>query len=134
MEVENFDGGQSYLKANILVVDDEPMVREAMRTILSTHGPHVVLASDGGEAIGLLQQGRFDIVFTDLTMPGISGWEVTTSAKRLFSDMPVIVVTGWASGLDDAEVERRGADGIVRKPFDMYELLDLVARMVDHDR
>ena len=94
----------------------------------------MVLASDGGEAICLLQQGRFDIVFTDLTMPGISGWEVATSVKRLSGHISVIVVTGWASGIDDAEVERRGADGIVRKPFDMEELLDLVARLMERTR
>ena len=133
-KAENFEGAQRSIEASILVVDDEPSVRQVMRSILSSDGHNVVLASDGGEAIRLLQQRRFDLVFTDLTMPGISGWEVVASVKRLRGDIPVIVFTGWAAGLDDAEVERRGANGIVHKPFDMAELLDLVSRIMGDTR
>ena len=112
------------------MVDDEPLVGEVISTILASHGHNVVLASDGAEAVSLLRQRRFDIVFTDLTMPGISGWDVVTSVKRISRDIPVVVVSGWGAGIDTAEVERRGADGIIHKPFDMKELLDLVARMI----
>ena len=128
-DVGDPEGAQRSTKATVLVVEDEPMIREAMRSILSTRGHSVVLASDGEEAIRLLQRRRFDIVFTDLSMLGISGWEVVTSAKRLHKDLPVIVLTGWAAGIDNAEAERRGADGFVHKPFDMEDLLDLVATM-----
>ena len=90
----------------------------------------MVVASDAVEAIRL-QRRRYDIVFMDWSMPGISGWEVATSAKRLHKDMPEIVVTGWTAGIDNVEAYRRGADGIVYKPFDME---DLVAAMTRHTR
>ena len=99
--------------------------------MLSLDGHQVTLAADGDEGIALFRQGDYDIVFTDLGMPGLSGWNVARALKDHRSDVPVFMVTGWGAGLDQSEIDRHGVDGVIAKPFDMEELLELVRRQME---
>ncbi len=102
----------------ILVVDDEPMVRLVTTKLLRTRG-HTVDDADGG-AVALERLGAeaYDLVVTDLSMPGMSGRELAAEIRRRFADLPVILLTG------DTDVQAEGSDvsAVVRKPFQIDAL------------
>ena len=115
---------------HILIVEDEPEVRELLREVLVEDGYEVSAARDGAEAIALLRRQRPDAIVLDLMMSGIDGWDFLTLYRQLPGPKsPVIVVTAAARG----GVERahdRGADAVVTKPFSVDRLLNLVATQV----
>jgi CheY-like chemotaxis protein len=120
--------------ARILVIEDETIVREAMANVLSLEGHQVTLASDGESGIELFKKEQFDIVFTDLGMSGLSGWEVTRALKGHNPDTPVIIVTGLGVTIGESEVESSGVDGVLSKPFYTTALLDLIQRVAAKGR
>src|SRR5437588_224401 len=89
--------------STILVVDDEAQVRELLHDILESEGYNVVLAEGGREALLLFDAGNFDGVFTDIGMPGMSGWELARAIRERNQQIPLAVITGWgeAVGSDD---------------------------------
>ena len=116
--------------ARVLVIDDEEAVREALRDILSLR--HVVEeAASGAEGIDRLKQTRFDLVITDLGMAGMSGWQVAQAVKALRPETAVVLVTGWGVQLDPAELRAKGVDRVLPKPFEMMDVFELVASVVD---
>jgi signal transduction histidine kinase len=119
---------------SILVVEDEPLIRETLADMLSLGGHRVMLASNGEEGIALFEKGKYDLVFTDLSMPGISGWDVVKAIKRHNSDIPVIMVTGWGVGIDQAEMDKYGVDEVLPKPFDIDNVLSLVNKLMGDDQ
>jgi two-component system, OmpR family, KDP operon response regulator KdpE len=106
----------------ILVVDDEPQIRRALRTSLQAHGYEVRTASNGTEAIEAAAESAPDLVFLDLGLPDLDGTQVIERV-RSFSDVPVIVVSVRDSHSDKVEALDAGADDYVTKPFAMEELL-----------
>ena len=114
---------------HILVIEDESLIRETMASILDLDGHVVTLAADGERGGELFTAGRYDLVLTDLGMPGLSGWEVVKALKQHRADVPVIVVTGWGVAIDQPEIDRHRVDGVLAKPFDMKTLLQLVQRV-----
>ena len=74
------------------------------------------------------------MVFTDLSMPGLSGWQVAEEIKRHRSDVPVVMVTGWGVLIDESEIEATGIDGVLSKPFAIEALLGLVRDLLGADR
>jgi len=116
--------------ARILVVDDEPHILEAIAEVLKLDGHTVVACPDGGAALRSLQSERFDLVLTDLGMPGIGGWDVIQAVKERWLETPVGLITGWSDSLDPVEVKRRGVDFVVPKPFRMRDIRDAIGRWV----
>ena len=108
--------------ASVLVVDDEPQIRRALRTSLAAHGFRVETAGTGEEAILRVADGRPDVVFLDLGLPDLDGGEVIRRV-RAFSDVPVIVVSVRDRQADKVAALDAGADDYVTKPFGMDELL-----------
>jgi two-component system KDP operon response regulator KdpE len=106
----------------ILVVDDEPQIRRALRTSLEAHGYQVRTASNGTEAIEVAAQAAPDLVFLDLGLPDLDGTQVIERV-RSFSDVPVIVISVRDRQTDKVEALDAGADDYVMKPFAMEELL-----------
>jgi two-component system, OmpR family, KDP operon response regulator KdpE len=106
----------------ILVVDDEPQIRRALRTSLEAHGYQVRTASNGTEAIEVAAQAAPDLVFLDLGLPDLDGTRVIERV-RSFSDVPVIVISVRDRQTDKVEALDAGADDYVTKPFAMEELL-----------
>jgi len=108
--------------SRILVVDDEPQMRRALRSTLSALGFVVADAESGEAAIQELRDEKFDLILLDINMPGLSGLE-TCRAVRSRSDVSIIMLTVRDRSLDKIEALDAGADGYVTKPFDVNELL-----------
>lgn len=106
----------------ILVIDDEPQLRRAMRATLSGIGYTVLEAKSGEEALDQLRETQPDLVLLDLNMPGIGGLE-TCRAIRERSDIPIIVLSVRNTESDKVQALDAGADDYVTKPFGIQELL-----------
>lgn len=117
------------LAFRVLVVEDEPILCEQLRAILSLDG-HYVRVCDGGQAaLAALDREEFDVVITDLGMPGVDGWEVAAAAKARRPTVQVGLVTGWAGELAGGEdLQARGVDFVVSKPYRLQTIRDAVAR------
>jgi len=107
---------------NVLVVDDEPQIRRALRTSLEAHGYEVQTASNGEEAIVAAAEAAPDLVFLDLGLPDLDGTDVIRRV-RTFSAVPVIVLSVRDRQADKVAALDAGADDYVTKPFGMEEVL-----------
>lgn len=110
---------------HILVVDDEGQVRELLREILEGEGYRVTLAKNGNEALELFDSIRFDAVFTDIGMPGMSGWELARSIRERNNRIPLAIITGWGESVSSSEQERVEVDYIVAKPFNVGRIVEI---------
>jgi DNA-binding NtrC family response regulator len=114
-------------KGTILVVDDEVGPRESLRMILKPLY-EVHTASDGEEALRFIQNKDIDVVTLDLSMPGLSGIEVLKEIKKLRPETEVIVITGYGTLNNAQEAIRFGAGDLISKPFDVAEIISIMAR------
>jgi two-component system, OmpR family, KDP operon response regulator KdpE len=108
--------------ASVLVVDDEPQIRRALRTSLEAHGFRVETAGTGEEAVVGVAEIAPDVVFLDLGLPDLDGTEVIRRV-RAFSEVPVIVISVREQQADKVAALDAGADDYVTKPFGMEEVL-----------
>jgi DNA-binding NtrC family response regulator len=108
---------------HLLLVDDEAGFREAMAERLVEHGFRVEQAGTGEEALTKLADFAFDILITDLRLPGVDGREVLDEALSRYPDLIAIVITGFGTVREAVEVTRKGAEGFITKPFQFEELL-----------
>ena len=107
----------------ILIVDDEDMVRRVLERILVRSGQKVTAVSGGREAIETLRKDDFDMVITDLGMPGVSGFDVAHYVKEHRPALPVILVTGWGATVTPEQMQDAGAVGMIAKPFRHEQLV-----------
>ena len=91
----------------------------------------MTLAENGEIGIQLFKNGKFDMVLTDLGMPGISGWEVCRIIKKMNPHTPVGMITGWKIELNRNKMEEYGLDFIIAKPFDFNQILNVVAETME---
>ena len=117
----------------ILVIDDEPRIRDACRMILQEEGFEVALASDGDEGVQMIQERHFDIILVDLMMPGLSGLEVLSLVKERHPDTVVIVITGYATLEHSISAMKRGAFDFVPKPFTPDQLRAVVNKAIKYN-
>ena len=111
----------------ILVIDDDDRVRTLLRDILLFERHQVIEASDGESGMRYLEKGGLvDMVLTDLGMPLKNGWEVAKWIKRELPQIPVVLITGWGTNLDEEKVKESGIDMIIGKPFQVNEILETV--------
>ena len=113
--------------ARILVIDDEENIREILTDILTTGGYEVDTADTGPAGLLLFEQHHFDLVFTDLGLPGMNGYEVARAVRARRPEVPVGLVTGWGAALDKEAARLHGIDLIVSKPFKFDHVLALVS-------
>ena len=106
----------------ILVVDDDPQIRRVMRIMLIAQGYEVCDARKGEEALDRVRSEKYDLVLLDINLPHMTGIE-TCRELRLFSDVPIIMVTVRNTERDRVEALDAGADDYVTKPFGMAEML-----------
>lgn len=116
--------------ANILVVDDEAMIRRTSRRMLESAGYSVQEAADGPAAVLKLQEhgSTIDIVLLDLSMPGMNGAVCFRALIELDARVRVLMCTGTPDFAEQAELERAGLRGVLRKPFDRAQLLVAIER------
>lgn len=115
-------------KAKILVIDDEEWVRNVLARLLEGFGHKVIKATTGKEGLKIFKRRKFDIVFTDLGMPELSGWEVASTVKQIKPHVPVLMITGWGDQFSKQELETAGVDLILSKPFKPDKLNEAVSQ------
>lgn len=101
----------------ILVVDDDPVVGKSFNRVLDGKGYLVVTAHDGPEALNRLAEGEYDLVVTDIRMPGMDGIEVTERVKAKRPWIPVVIVTGYGTEDNETRARAAGVAGFLRKPL-----------------
>jgi CheY-like chemotaxis protein len=101
----------------VLVVDDDPVVGKSFDRVLSAKGYAVITASNGQEALDKLKAEHYDVVFTDIKMPGMSGLEMAERVRESQPWLPVVIVTGYGSPDNEARAEAAGVSGFLRKPL-----------------
>jgi two-component system response regulator HydG len=115
----------------ILVVDDDPGVRESLERTLTREGYRVVTASDGRAGLECLQAGRIDLVVTDLKMPGLSGLELLRAARAIAPDTAVILLTAFGTVEEAVRAMKEGAYDFLTKPFRREQLLKLMDKALE---
>ncbi len=118
-------------KAHILVIDDEDFVRTILSRILDQASHRVTLAEDGNQGIRVFTSGKFDMVLTDLGMPGMSGWEVCRMIKEISPHTPVGMITGWGAEMSRSKMDEYGLDFFISKPFDLHQILNAVTQALE---
>lgn len=116
--------------AKILIIDDSSLSRRLMRRILEEAGHDVIEANDGFSALERFTLELPKLVMLDLTMPGITGFEVLKQLKSINPDTKVIVASADVQSLTRTQVFESGADGFINKPFISEEIVDLVKKLV----
>lgn len=111
---------------NILIVDDDEAVREVLATLLQVEGHRCATAEDALTAIAMLSGAPFDLILSDLKMPGGDGLWLLDQVKRMREPVPLVILTGHGGKNRKAEILQRGAAGFLRKPPDIPELLELI--------
>lgn len=113
----------------ILVVDDEPYICDALKMMLSLDGHEVVTANAGSEALRLFDGGRFDLVITDYSMPGMKGDELAAAVKSRNPSLPIIMVSAYVEKLTGENSPVGHVNAIVGKPFRLEQIMDAMARV-----
>jgi signal transduction histidine kinase/CheY-like chemotaxis protein/uncharacterized membrane protein len=113
-------------RTRMLVVDDEDFVRELLGEILEGEHCDVYLAAGGSEALSAFGEMEFDGVFTDVGMPGMSGWELAREIRQINASIPIAVITGWGEAVGSYEQKEAGVDWVVAKPFTADRIAELV--------
>ncbi|MFC1619681.1 response regulator [Candidatus Neomarinimicrobiota bacterium] len=117
-------------EANILLVDDDPDTRNIVPRILSKCNYTVSTCSSGSQALEYLAQEHFDLVLSDVRMPGMSGFELLRSIRDSYPELPVILLTAIADLDSEMEAARADMHGYLRKPYTAAELTDAVRAML----
>jgi CheY-like chemotaxis protein len=112
----------------ILLVDDNTIVRDMLVDLVGSLGYHADAAVGGEEALDLFDRGRYDVVLTDLVMPGMSGWEVLAALRQRDPHIPVVIVTG-SPVVGDPRAAQPGV-AVLKKPVDVTALDSMIKQML----
>jgi two-component system cell cycle response regulator CpdR len=118
--------------AQILLADDDPSVREFVKRALVHQGHSVTAANDGTEALDCLGTQPFDLMITDVVMPGLDGIELTQKASVRCPEMKILVITGYADQQQRAAVSAGGIESILIKPFTLQQICSAANAALDH--
>jgi two-component system OmpR family response regulator len=116
------------ISGRVLVVDDELHVRELLRDFLTTVGDEVATAATGAEALEVVPTFLPDVILLDMLMPGMSGADVLEALRRAGVTVPVILITGQPITMPE------GFFALLRKPFDLRKLAEVVTAAMGHGR
>lgn len=116
---------------DVLVVDDEAIIREGLKRILEHKGYNVASSASGQHALECMQNENFGLVITDLKMPGMSGMEVLKAIKVLQPEVPVIIITGYSTVDTAVEAMKNGAFDYIAKPFTPDQILEKVSKALE---
>ena len=114
-------------RLSILLVDDDERVRSVIHDMLVIGGMDVVSVDSGEAALAALKRRAFDVVVTDLSMPGMGGIELSARIKERHSDIPVVLMSGRATEQVEQEIREAHIDHVLQKPFEIASLIDAIA-------
>ena len=117
--------------SNILIVDDEQSYRQLLSLVFESDGHSIRTATNGREALTLLQQDTIDVVISDVRMPDMDGIEMLSSVRETQPDLGVVLMTAFASVETAREAFKLGADDFIQKPFDVEELKLIVKKTLE---
>lgn len=123
-----------YLNMRILIIDDEPDIRQALAYVLQDEGYETNSASTGLEGLSYISAKRFDIVITDLMLPDLDGMTIINKAKEICPEIIIVMITAYGSEEKAVEAIRAGADDYIPKPIDGDELLMKLSKAVEMRR
>ncbi len=118
-------------RPRVLVVDDEPSILELLSRALSSADYEVDTASNGPLALERVNTREYDLLITDLRMPGMSGLNVIREARNADAKLPVIVITGYSSEANAIDAVNLGVSGYVTKPFKIPRVLEVAAKALN---
>ena len=101
-----------------------------MRDMMEAEGCRVYLAQGGREALGLFEVHKFDGIFTDVGMPGMSGWELAQAIRQRDEKVPIAVITGWGSAVGSDEQREAGVNWVITKPFRAERITELAQEII----
>ncbi len=118
----------------VLVVDDEPAVRDVLREALEAEGCEVLVADSGEKALSIydMRKGQLDVIFTDIGIPEMSGWELAREIREVNEQIPIAVITGWGEAVGSNEQKAAGVDWVIAKPFTADRISELVQEIRRH--
>jgi CheY-like chemotaxis protein len=124
----------------MLIVEDEDPIRDGLVEAFEGFGHEVLTATNGEEGLErFIEAGHLDIIFTDLGMPKLSGWELIEKIREIDRLMPIVVLSGWGDELDPEKIQKFGIAKVIAKPFSisdlhvaLYETL-ISKHLPDHD-
>ena len=119
--------------ARVLVVDDDRFLRKALTYVLCRHGYEVIEASDGEEGLAAIRESRPDLVYLDVVMPKIDGFEVTRLVRKddELKGTRIVLLTAMGQDTDRAKGEEAGADDFLTKPFSPSNIIKRTRIMLD---
>jgi signal transduction histidine kinase len=120
--------------ARVLIIEDEPEVQAVLADMLRDAGYVVTVAKDGSAGLEACEAEPMDIVLSDISMPGLSGWDVAARLRSRFPAIPIGFVTGWGDQLDPERLTRTGVSFVIAKPFQTLDVLRHVAQAVTAPR
>ena len=125
--------GNGGSRGRILVIDDDPLVGKSLKHLLETNGYETRIASIGLAALDLASRELFDLIVTDIRMPGMNGIETLKAIRRIRSlsgkpSLPEIVITAYEDGTVREEARKLGVSDFILKPFEIAELLTALER------
>lgn len=117
----------------ILFIDDETEIVDVGQQALELLGYHVETRTSAREALALFQSDprRFDLVITDMTMPGLTGDQLAVKLKEIRKEIPIILCTGYHQGISRERVESLGIEGFIKKPYKIEKLVGMIRRLID---
>ncbi len=115
-------------ESNIMIIDDEPEIGVLLSEILSNQGHQTCVFDNGIGGIEAFKKGSYEILITDLGMPGVSGWEVINTARQIKPGVVIGIVTGW--DISEEEAKQKGVDFLINKPFRADYVLQVVTNAV----
>ncbi len=116
------------MNSKILIVDDEPRLADVLQVALDDRGYQTRIAGSGTIALAMMEAENFDLVLSDLRMPDLDGRALLQEIKRRNPDMPVVILTAYASMRDAVELVKEGAFDYIAKPFEMEDVAATLAR------
>jgi len=116
-------------RLKVLVVDDDDQIREILTDMLTMDGYSATACPDANAALKTINEDSFDILITDLGMPGMSGLDLAGEVHETHPQIPIAMITGWGTQLSEQEVSSRGIRAILSKPFHLKEVKELIQEL-----